>query len=114
MGDKTSARKIARDMKVPMVPGTLEALASDDEARATAATIGYPVMLKAVMGGGGKGMRLVRSESELAGALRAARSAAGAAFGDTLVYLSRAVLEPPATPVQGRTRTDWSVLARST
>ncbi len=100
MGDKTSARKIARDMKVPMVPGTLEALASDDEARTTAATIGYPVMLKAAMGGGGKGMRLVRSESELAGALRAARSEAGAAFGDTSVYLERAVVEPRHVEIQ--------------
>jgi len=100
MGDKTSARKIARDMKVPMVPGTLEAIASDDEARTTAATIGYPVMLKATMGGGGKGMRLVRSESELAGALRAARSEAGAAFGDTSVYLERAVVEPRHVEIQ--------------
>src|SRR3989440_2721907 len=74
MGDKTSARKIAREMKVPMVPGTLEALRSDDEARTTAAKIGYPVMLKAAMGGGGKGMRLVRAEKELANALRAARA----------------------------------------
>ena len=100
MGDKTSARKIARDMKVPMVPGTLEAIASDDEARTTAAQIGYPVMLKAAMGGGGKGMRLVRSESELAGALRAARSEAGAAFGDTSVYLERAVVEPRHVEIQ--------------
>ena len=100
MGDKTSARKIAREMKVPMVPGTLEALASDDEARATAAKIGYPVMLKAAMGGGGKGMRLVRAESELAGALRAARSEAGAAFGDTSVYLERAVIEPRHVEIQ--------------
>jgi acetyl-CoA carboxylase biotin carboxylase subunit len=100
MGDKTSARKIARDMKVPMVPGTLEAIADDDEARATAAKIGYPVMLKAAMGGGGKGMRLVRAESELAGALRAARSEAGAAFGDTAVYLERAVVEPRHVEIQ--------------
>ena len=100
MGDKTAARKIARDMKVPMVPGTLEAIAGDDEARATAAQIGYPVMLKAAMGGGGKGMRLVRTEAELAGALRAARSEAGAAFGDTAVYLERAVREPRHVEIQ--------------
>src|SRR5688500_12295444 len=87
MGDKTAARRIAREMKVPMVPGTLEPIASDAEASARAAEIGYPVMLKAAMGGGGKGMRLVRRESELADALRAARSEAGAAFGDTSVYL---------------------------
>jgi acetyl-CoA carboxylase, biotin carboxylase subunit len=100
MGDKTSARKIAREMKVPMVPGTLEALRSDDEARTTAAKIGYPVMLKAVMGGGGKGMRLVRAERELANALRAARAEAGAAFGDTAVYLERAVVEPRHVEIQ--------------
>ena len=90
MGDKTSARKIARDLEVPMVPGTLEPIQSDDEARTLARQVGYPVMLKAAMGGGGKGMRLVRQESELTGALRAARSEAGAAFGDASVYLERA------------------------
>src|SRR2546426_2729852 len=100
MGDKTSARKIAREMKVPMVPGTLEALRSDDEARTTAAKIGYPVMLKAALGGGGKGMRLVRAEKELANALRAARAEAGAAFGDTAVYLERAVVEPRHVEIQ--------------
>ncbi|HEX6210679.1 MAG TPA: biotin carboxylase N-terminal domain-containing protein, partial [Methylomirabilota bacterium] len=64
MGDKTAARKIARDTKVPMVPGTLEPVRSDEEALARAREVGYPVMLKAAMGGGGKGMRLVRQESE--------------------------------------------------
>ena len=100
MGDKTSARKIARDLKVPMVPGTLEPIRSDDEARTLGRQIGYPVMLKAAMGGGGKGMRLVRQESELADALRAARSEAGAAFGDASVYLERAVIEPRHVEIQ--------------
>jgi acetyl-CoA carboxylase, biotin carboxylase subunit len=100
MGDKTAARKLAREMKVPMVPGTLEPIQGDDEARTTAREIGYPVMLKAAMGGGGKGMRLVRQESELAAALRAARSEAGAAFGDASVYLERAVIEPRHVEIQ--------------
>jgi acetyl-CoA carboxylase biotin carboxylase subunit len=100
MGDKTAARRIARDLKVPMVAGTVEPLQSDAEARTRAAEIGYPVMLKASMGGGGKGMRLVRAESELADALRAARSEAGAAFGDTSVYLERAVIEPRHVEIQ--------------
>jgi acetyl-CoA carboxylase, biotin carboxylase subunit len=100
MGDKTAARKIARDMKVPMVPGTLEPIRTDDEARALAREVGYPVMLKATMGGGGKGMRLVRREAELGDALRAARSEAGAAFGDTSVYLERAVIEPRHVEIQ--------------
>jgi acetyl-CoA carboxylase biotin carboxylase subunit len=100
MGDKTAARKIARDMKVPVVPGTLEPITSDDEARTLAGEVGYPVMLKAARGGGGKGMRLVRGESELADALRAARSEAGAAFGDASVYLERAVSEPRHVEIQ--------------
>ncbi len=100
MGDKIAARTIARNMQVPMVPGTLEPLGSDDEARTLAREIGFPVMLKAAMGGGGKGMRLVRREAELADALRAARSEAGAAFGDTAVYLERAVSEPRHVEIQ--------------
>jgi acetyl-CoA carboxylase biotin carboxylase subunit len=100
MGDKTAARKLAREMKVPMVPGTLEAIQGDDEAHRIAREIGFPVMLKAAMGGGGKGMRLVRQESELTDALRAARSEAGAAFGDASVYLERAVIEPRHIEIQ--------------
>ena len=100
LGDKTAARRIAREMKVPMVPGTLEPISSDDEARTLAREVGYPVMLKAALGGGGKGIRLVRGESELADALRAARSEAGAAFGDTSVYLERAVSEPRHVEIQ--------------
>jgi acetyl-CoA carboxylase biotin carboxylase subunit len=100
MGDKTAARKIAREMKVPMVPGTLESIRSDDEARALAREVGYPVMLKASMGGGGKGMRLVRGEADLAEALRGARAEAGAAFGDSAVYLERAVSEPRHVEIQ--------------
>jgi acetyl-CoA carboxylase, biotin carboxylase subunit len=100
MGDKTSARKLAREMKVPMVPGTLEPLRSDGEARKLAGEVGYPVMLKAALGGGGRGMRLVRQESELAEALRAARSEAEAAFGDGSVYLERAVNEPRHVEIQ--------------
>jgi acetyl-CoA carboxylase biotin carboxylase subunit len=100
MGDKTAARRIARELQVPMVPGTLEPIGSDAEAAALAREIGYPVMLKAAMGGGGKGMRLVRRESELADALRAARSEAGAAFGDAAVYLERAVSEPRHVEIQ--------------
>jgi acetyl-CoA carboxylase biotin carboxylase subunit len=100
MGSKTAARKIARDLGVPMVPGTLDALESDAAARATARTIGYPVMLKAAQGGGGKGMRLVQREEDLAEALRSARAEAGAAFGDAAVYLERAVAEPRHIEIQ--------------
>jgi acetyl-CoA carboxylase biotin carboxylase subunit len=100
MGDKTAARTLARDLGVPMVPGTLEPIRSDDEARTRAGEIGYPVMLKAARGGGGKGMRLVRAEAELADALRVARAEAAAAFGDAAVYLERAVREPRHVEIQ--------------
>jgi acetyl-CoA carboxylase biotin carboxylase subunit len=100
MGDKTSARRIARDMKVPMVPGTVDPVSGDAEARRVAGEIGYPVMIKAAMGGGGKGMRLVRSGAELDGALRMARSEATTAFGDGSVYLERYVEEPRHIEVQ--------------
>ncbi len=61
MGDKMAARRVAMKMKVPVVPGTTEPLADDAEAARVAAEVGYPVMIKAAMGGGGKGMRLVRA-----------------------------------------------------
>src|SRR5262249_10721332 len=100
MGDKIAARRLARDLGVPTVPGTLEPVTTDEAARAAAGEIGYPVMIKAAMGGGGKGMRLVRREEELMAALRMARSEAGSAFGDASVYLERAVEEPRHIEVQ--------------
>src|SRR6058998_3097331 len=100
MGSKTAARALARELGVAMVPGTLEAVASDADAARVAREIGYPVMLKAAMGGGGKGMRLVSREDDLTEALRAARAEAGAAFGDSAVYLERYVAEPRHIEVQ--------------
>jgi acetyl-CoA carboxylase biotin carboxylase subunit len=100
LGDKTAARRIARDTRVPMVPGTLEAVAGDEAALRAAREIGFPVMIKAAMGGGGKGMRLVRREEDLAAALRMARGEAGSAFGDASVYLERAIAEPRHIEVQ--------------
>jgi acetyl-CoA carboxylase biotin carboxylase subunit len=100
MGDKTAARRIARQMDVPMVPGTIEPVTSDDEAHRVAREIGFPVMIKAAMGGGGKGMRLVGAPAELDAALRMARGEAAAAFGDASVYLERYVAEPRHIEVQ--------------
>jgi acetyl-CoA carboxylase, biotin carboxylase subunit len=100
MGDKMAARRVAIKMGVPVVPGTEQPVADDAEAARVAERVGYPVMLKAAMGGGGKGMRLVRAAADLAGALRAARSEAGAAFGDTAVYIERYVEEPRHIEVQ--------------
>jgi acetyl-CoA carboxylase biotin carboxylase subunit len=100
MGDKTAARRIAREMQVPMVPGTVDPVQGDGEARRVASEVGYPVMIKAAMGGGGKGMRLVRSDAELEGALRTARSEATTAFGDGSVYIERYVEEPRHVEIQ--------------
>ncbi len=100
MGDKMAARRVAIRMKVPVVPGTEQPLGDDAEAGRVAAEIGYPIMVKAAMGGGGKGMRLVRAPGDLAGALRAARSEAGAAFGDAAVYIERYVEEPRHIEIQ--------------
>ena len=100
MGDKTAARRLARQLGVPTVPGTLEPVATDEAARVAAREIGYPVMVKAALGGGGKGMRLVRQEAELTAALRMARAEAGSAFGDASVYLERAIAQPRHIEVQ--------------
>ncbi|MEZ5290720.1 MAG: acetyl-CoA carboxylase biotin carboxylase subunit [Vicinamibacterales bacterium] len=103
MGSKTAARQAAMAAGVPVVPGTAAPLGPDvplDEVRALADGIGYPLMLKAVAGGGGKGMRVVADPEDLAGALAAARSEAGSAFGDSAVYLERRLLRPRHIEVQ--------------
>ena len=100
LGGKMSARKIAIETGVPIVPGTTEPLKSFDEAKATAIEIGYPVMLKASAGGGGKGMRLVFDESELKSALEGAQSEALAGFGDDAVYVEKAVVRPRHIEIQ--------------
>ena len=103
MGSKTAARQAAIAAGVPVVPGTetpLDANVSDAEVLRIAEGIGYPLMLKAVAGGGGKGMRMVSTPAELPGALRAARSEAGSAFGDSAVYLERRIMHPRHIEVQ--------------
>ncbi|MBX7062759.1 MAG: acetyl-CoA carboxylase biotin carboxylase subunit [Pyrinomonadaceae bacterium] len=100
MGGKISARKIAIEAGVPVVPGTTTPLKSYDEARETAASFGYPVMLKASAGGGGKGMRLVSEESELRSALETAQSEAAASFGDDAVYIEKAIVRPRHIEIQ--------------
>jgi acetyl-CoA carboxylase biotin carboxylase subunit len=100
MGDKMAARRVALRMGVPVVPGTEQPLTDEADALRVAAQVGYPVMLKATMGGGGKGMRLVRAPGDLAAALRAARAEAGAAFGDAAVYIERYVDEPRHIEIQ--------------
>lgn len=94
MGSKTRARQRMEQAGVPFVPGTSRGLSSTTEAREVAAKLGYPVMLKAAAGGGGKGMRLVNSEAELASALESAQSEALRAFGNDEVYLEKAITNP--------------------
>jgi acetyl-CoA carboxylase, biotin carboxylase subunit len=89
MGDKAAARKAAQQAGVPVVPGSGGTVASLDAARDVAAGIGYPILIKAAAGGGGKGMRVIESPRELEAALHAARSEALAAFGDASAYLER-------------------------
>ncbi len=103
MGSKTAARQAAINAGVPVVPGTEEPIADqapDAEVLKVAERVGYPLMLKAVAGGGGKGMRMVASPADLPGALRAARSEALSAFGDGAVYLERRMLSPRHIEVQ--------------
>jgi len=100
MGSKTSARRAAIEAGVSIVPGTVEPLASVDEASATAQKFGYPVMLKAAAGGGGKGMRFVAESSELRSAFETAQTEAAAAFGDSSLYLEKAVERPRHIEIQ--------------
>ena len=94
MGGKTAARQAAQKAGVPVIPGTespLDAALPDADVLAIAHDVGYPLFAKAVAGGGGKGMRLVQDPSALIGAIRAARSEAQGAFGDSAIYLERSV-----------------------
>src|SRR5690242_10813399 len=100
MGSKTSARRAAVEAGVPIVPGTVEPLQSLAEASRTAAEFGYPVMLKAAAGGGGKGMRLVTNADELRSAFETAKAEAAAAFGDSSLYLEKAVERPRHIEIQ--------------
>lgn len=100
MGGKISARRIAIEAGVPVVPGTVEPARDYLDAKTAAEEFGYPVMLKASAGGGGKGMRLVNSPDELKSAFETARAEAMAAFGDDSVYLEKAIQKPRHVEIQ--------------
>jgi acetyl-CoA carboxylase biotin carboxylase subunit len=100
LGLKTEARKLMQAAGVPVVPGTLDPLRSVDAVRAAARDVGFPVALKAVAGGGGKGLRMVSDPANLEAAFRQATSEAEAAFGDASVYLERAIDRPRHVEVQ--------------
>jgi len=100
VGSKTAARTLAVANGVPVVPGTTEALRDAQEAAAIAKRFGYPVLLKAAAGGGGKGMRVVHAETEIAGALDAAKREAKNAFGDDAVYVEKYIEGPRHVEIQ--------------
>jgi acetyl-CoA carboxylase biotin carboxylase subunit len=94
LGSKTKARQAMERAGVPIVPGTSRGLESFEQSGEVAARIGYPVMLKAAAGGGGKGMRLVHAREDLKSALEGARSEAERSFGDSEVYIEKAIIDP--------------------
>jgi acetyl-CoA carboxylase, biotin carboxylase subunit len=100
MGSKTAARTLAVANGVPIVPGTTEPFENAKEAEKLAKKFGYPVLLKAAAGGGGKGMRVVTSPKDLASSLEAARREAKSAFGDDAVYLEKFVERPRHVEIQ--------------
>ena len=100
MGEKTVARRTMIDAGVPVVPGTAEAIRDQDELIRVAAEVGFPVMLKAAAGGGGKGMRIVAEPAELLGAFEAARREALSSFADDAVYIEKAIVGPRHIEVQ--------------
>ena len=100
MGSKTRARQEMEKAGVPLVPGTSRGLESPEEAERVAERIGYPVMLKAAAGGGGKGMRLAHTREELRSALDATESEAQRSFGDDEVYVEKAIVNPRHIEIQ--------------
>ncbi|TIO48826.1 MAG: ATP-grasp domain-containing protein, partial [Mesorhizobium sp.] len=89
MGDKIEAKRTAKRLGIPVVPGSDGAISDEKEAKRIAAAIGYPVIIKASAGGGGRGMKVARTEADLEVALQTPRSEAGAAFGDDAVYIEK-------------------------
>src|SRR5271166_1726733 len=94
MGDKIEAKRTAQRLGIPVVPGSEDAVGSDAEALAIARAIGFPVLVKAAAGGGGRGMKIARTEADLATALATARAESMAAFGDDTLYVEKYLSEP--------------------
>ena len=94
MGDKISAKQAAAKFHIPMVPGTDHAIKDLEEAKIVAAKAGYPILIKASAGGGGKGMRVVQNEAELDEQMHRAMSEAKSAFGDDAVFIEKFVTSP--------------------
>jgi acetyl-CoA carboxylase biotin carboxylase subunit len=100
VGGKIAARKTALEARVLVVPGTHEGIVDLDAALEAAREVGFPIMLKAAAGGGGKGMRLVEKAGQLASALRDAQAEAAASFGDSAVYLEKLIVAPRHVEIQ--------------
>ena len=100
MGDKIEAKRTAKRLGIPVVPGSEGGVSSDDDARAAAGEIGFPVMVKAAAGGGGRGMKVARAEAELMAVLAIARAEAKAAFGDDTVYIEKYLERPRHIEIQ--------------
>ena len=100
MGSKLAAKSAVAQYNIPMVPGTDKALASPDEAEQIAAAIGYPILIKASAGGGGKGMRIVNRAEDLREQMQRAVSEAKAAFGDGSVFIEKYVTSPRHIEIQ--------------
>jgi acetyl-CoA carboxylase biotin carboxylase subunit len=100
MGDKIKAKETAEKLGIPVVPGSRGAITEDTEALRLAAEIGYPVIVKAAAGGGGRGMKVAESEADLSRALSTARAEARAAFGDAAVYIEKYLGHPRHIEVQ--------------
>ena len=94
MGDKTAARQLMEEAGVPMAPGTTDAVKSTEEGERIAEDIGYPVLIKAAAGGGGKGMRIVHDSDNFEGAMKRAQGEAESAFGDGRVFIEKYIEEP--------------------
>jgi acetyl-CoA carboxylase biotin carboxylase subunit len=100
MGDKIEAKRTAKRLGIPVVPGSEGGITDDVEAKKVAKEIGFPVLIKAAAGGGGRGMKVARSEDELSTALSTARSEAKSAFGDDAVYLEKYLGQPRHIEIQ--------------
>jgi len=100
MGDKISAKQTARDAGIPVVPGSDGGVATVEEAMAAAEQIGFPVLIKAASGGGGRGMKVAKTRDDLAEAVQTAQSEAAAAFGDGTVYMERYLQKPRHIEIQ--------------
>ncbi|MEO6695472.1 MAG: acetyl-CoA carboxylase biotin carboxylase subunit [Ignavibacteria bacterium] len=100
LGSKTDAKQLAIKSDVPVVPGTLNALTDISEIKKVARQIGYPILIKASAGGGGKGMRIVTQESDIESSLRMAQSEAGSSFGDDSVFIEKYIVSPRHVEIQ--------------